>query len=42
MFAIKIGQSLKGMDVVNTLEDIHVNRGILLGRIQVDNGPEFI
>jgi putative transposase len=40
--AIKIGQSLKGTDVVNTLEDIHVNRGILPGRIQVDNGPEFI
>ena len=40
--AIKIGQSLKGMDVVNTLEDIHVNRGILPRRIQVDNGPEFI
>ena len=40
--AIKIGQSLKGMDVVNTLEDIHVNRGILPGRIKVDNGPKFI
>ena len=40
--AIKIGQSLKGMDVVNTLEDIHVNIGILPGRIKVDNGPEFI
>ena len=40
--AINIGQSLKGMDVVNTLEDINVNRGILPGRIKVDNGPEFI
>jgi putative transposase len=40
--AIKVGQSMKGTDVVNTLEKIHHNRGIIPKRIQVDNGPEFI
>lgn len=40
--AIKVGQSLKGTDVVNTLERIYANTGALPKRIQVDNGPEFV
>lgn len=40
--AIEVGQSLKGNDVVNTLERLHVLYGIRPQRIKVDNGPEFI
>lgn len=40
--AILVGQSLKGKDVVNTLEEIKTFRGIVPERIQTDNGSEFI
>lgn len=40
--AIEVGQSLRGNDVVNTLEQLHVLYGIRPQRIKVDNGPEFI
>jgi putative transposase len=39
--AIDVGQSLKGEDVVNTLNRIAVQRG-LPATIKVDNGSEFI
>ena len=39
--AIKIGQSLKRKDVVNTLNCITTKRG-LRAIIKVDNGSEFI
>ncbi|MPM95037.1 hypothetical protein SDC9_142188 [bioreactor metagenome] len=35
--AIKVGQSLKGVDVVNTLNRIKVETGCIPQRIQVDN-----
>ena len=40
--AIEVGQSLKGIDVVNTLNRIKEETGNIPQRIQVDNGPEFI
>ena len=40
--AAHVGQSLKGIDVVNVLEDLKVNHYVLPKRIQVDNGSEFI
>jgi putative transposase len=40
--AIKVGQQLRGCDVVRALEDIRVNEGIIPKRIQADNGSEFI
>lgn len=40
--ALRSGQSLKGRDVVDVLEDLRVNRKILPKRIQSDNGSEFI
>ena len=40
--AIEIGQSLKGCDVVNTLESLYEHYGIKPERIKVDNGPEFV
>jgi len=39
--AIEVGQSLKGEDVVRTLSDVCVQRG-LPGTIKTDNGSEFI
>ena len=39
--AIEVGQSLKGIDVVNTLNRIKEETGNIPQRIQVDNGPEF-
>jgi putative transposase len=39
--AIEVGQSLKGEDVVATLERIRAARGNP-DRVQADNGPEFI
>jgi putative transposase len=39
--AIDVGQSLKGEDVVNTLNRIAAHRG-LPATIKVDNGSEFI
>lgn len=40
--AIVVGQSLKGADVVNVLEEIKLYRGLVPKRIQTDNGSEFI
>jgi putative transposase len=40
--AIEVGQSLKGIDVVNVMNKITKQAGILPERIQVDNGSEFI
>ena len=40
--AIEVGQSLKGIDVVNTLNRIKEETGNIPQRIQVDNGPEFV
>ena len=40
--AIEVGQSLKGTDVVNIVNKITSEAGILPERIQVDNGSEFI
>jgi putative transposase len=40
--AIRIGQSIKGIDVVKIMEDVRQELGILPERIQVDNGSEFI
>ncbi|MDD2283961.1 MAG: IS3 family transposase [Paludibacter sp.] len=42
VFVHRIGQSLKGCDVVNTLESLYEHYGIKLERIMVDNGPEFV
>jgi putative transposase len=39
--AIEVGQSLKGEDVVRTLDRIRADRGVP-GAIKVDNGSEFI
>lgn len=39
---IEVGQSLKGIDVVEVMERMRLNRGIVPKRIQVDNGSEFI
>lgn len=40
--ATHVGQSLKGSDVVNVLEELRIMHGIIPKRIQVDNGSEFI
>ena len=40
--AIEVGQSLKGNDVVNTLEQLHLFYNIKPQRKKVDNGPEFV
>lgn len=40
--AIRVGQSIKGIDVANILEDVKQFHGIIPQRIQVDNGSEFI
>ena len=40
--AIHIGQSLKGEDVVNVIEQIKHGQKAVPIRIQVDNGSEFI
>ncbi len=40
--AIHVGQSLKGEDVVSVLERLKVVSLTVPGRIQVDNGSEFI
>ena len=40
--ATHVGQSIKGVDVVNVLEELRIMQGILPKRIQVDNGSEFI
>jgi len=40
--AIRVGQSLKGSDVVTVLEGLRVHQGMVPKRIQTDNGSEFI
>lgn len=40
--AIRVGQSLKGVDVVSVLEELEQQRGIVPQRVQTDNGSEFI
>jgi putative transposase len=40
--AIRVGQSLRGVDVVAVLEQIRHQYGIVPKRIQTDNGSEFI
>lgn len=40
--ALEVGQSLKGTDVVRILDGIRQISGSFPGRIQVDNGTEFI
>lgn len=40
--AIQVGQSIKGMDVVEVMERIRQENGTVPQRIQVDNGSEFI
>lgn len=39
---IRVGQSIKGIDVVNIMEDVNDYHKTLPKRIQVDNGSEFI
>jgi putative transposase len=40
--AIRVGQSIKGIDVVRIMEEIKTEQKIIPERIQVDNGSEFI
>ena len=40
--AIQVGQSIKGMDVVEVMERIRQENGATPQRIQVDNGSEFV
>lgn len=40
--AIVVGKSLRGVDVVDALEQIKISRGLVPERIQTDNGSEFI
>jgi len=39
---IAVGQSLKGTDIVETLNRVHNHDGGCPGRIRIDNGSEFI
>ena len=41
-YAIRIGQSIKGIDVVRIMEELKKKNKITPRRIQVDNGSEFI
>jgi putative transposase len=38
----RVGQSIKGIDVVRIMEEIKREQKIIPERIQVDNGSEFI
>ena len=40
--AIRIGKSIKGIDVVEVMETLKKENGLVPKRIQVDNGSEFI
>jgi putative transposase len=40
--AIRVGQSLRGDDVVAAMNRIKARHGVTPDRIQVDNGSEFI
>ncbi len=39
---IRVGQSIRGIDVVRIMEEIKIDHKIVPERIQVDNGSEFI
>lgn len=41
-YALEVGQSLKGIDVVRIMNQVRQEYGSLPQRIQVDNGSEFI
>ena len=41
-YSWKVGQNLKGIDVVSVMERIKALRGVVPQRIQCDNGSEFI
>jgi putative transposase len=40
--AIRVGQSIKGADVVGVLEELKTVANLLPERIEVDNGSEFV
>jgi putative transposase len=40
--AIRVGQSIRGIDVARIMEELRVTHKVLPERIQVDNGSEFI
>lgn len=40
--AIRVGKSIKGIDVVEVMEALKKQNGLVPERIQVDNGSEFI
>ena len=40
--ATRVGQSIKGIEVVRIMDDVKLYHGITPERIQVDNGSEFI
>lgn len=40
--SIRVGQSLKGIDVVEALEYLKQEKGLVPQRVQTDNGSEFI
>lgn len=40
--ATRVGQSIKGIDVVRLMEDVKQYHRVTLKKIQVDNGSEFI
>ena len=40
--AIRVGKSIKGIDVVELMETLKQRNGQVAKRIQVDNGSEFI
>jgi len=40
--AIRVGQSIRGIDVARIMEELWVTHKVLPERIQVDNGSEFI
>lgn len=40
--ATRVGQSIKGIDVVRIMDDVKQYYGVVPKRIQVDNGSEFI
>jgi putative transposase len=40
--AVRVGKSIKGIDVVEVMEALKEQNGQVPKRIQVDNGSEFI
>ena len=41
-YAIRVGKSIRGIDVVEVMEALKKQNGVVPKRIQVDNGSEFI